>query len=171
MRRLRSASAEPDRPQPNTFGHPRTVSREGALFAKHIVARYGCAQSRRGAAARPGGIVVRALAASGLDRFIVPGAADVQIQALSLGAQQITYQTTDGQYGWYFAAVRKLSAEGWSAPVDSRVRLQAYPSVYWRIRPLWFVYVKERVALQGDPGRAQITVSRELIIPWRRYFP
>jgi hypothetical protein len=70
-----------------------------------------------------------------------------------------------------FTKVRNLAADGWSAPVDDRVRLRVTPDIHWRIWPFWFVYIKEQVALQGDPDFARITVRREVIIPWRQYLP
>jgi hypothetical protein len=111
------------------------------------------------------------LARTGLGLLIVPGATDIQVRSFGLGQQQITYRTSGSPYGWYFTIVRNLAADGWSAPVDNRVRLQTAPDIHWRIRPFWFVYLKERVALQGDPDVARITVSREVIIPWRQYLP
>ena len=114
---------------------------------------------------------VMLLARTGLDRLIVPGATDIQIRLSGLGEQQITYRAAGPPYGWYFTVARDLAADGWAAPVDSRVRLQTTPDIHWRIWPLGFVYIKERVALQGDPDVARITVSREVIIPWRQYLP
>jgi len=105
------------------------------------------------------------------DLFIVPGATDIQIQWSGFSEQQFTYRTSGPPYGWYFTVVRNLAADGWSAPVDDRVRLQTIPDVHWRIRPFLFVYIKEQVALQGDPDFAWITVNREIIIPWRQYLP
>lgn len=105
------------------------------------------------------------------DLLIVPGALDIQIHSFGFGKQQITYRTPGSSYGWYFTIVRNLAASGWSAPVDDRVRLQSIPDVHWRIRPFLFVYIKEQVALQGDPDFARIMVTREVIIPWRRYLP
>lgn len=106
-----------------------------------------------------------------LDMFIVPHATDIQIQSFGFGEQQIIYRTSSSPYEWYFTVVRNLAAAGWSAPIDDRVRLQTIPDIHWRIWPLWFVYIKERVALQGDPNVARITISREIIIPWRLYLP
>jgi len=105
------------------------------------------------------------------DLFIVPNATSIQVRSFGFGEQQITYRTSGLPYGWYFTVVRNLAADGWSAPVDDRVRLQTIPDVHWRIRPFLFVYIKEQVALQGDPDFAQITVNREVIIPWRQYLP
>ena len=111
------------------------------------------------------------LAHARLDLFIVPNATDIQVQSFGLGEQQITYRTSDSSYGWYFTVVHNLAADGWSSPIDDRVRLQTTPDIHWRIRPFWFVYIKDRVALQGDPNLARITVTREVIIPWRQYLP
>ena len=111
------------------------------------------------------------LARTGLDRLIVPDATDIQVRSFGLGEQQITYQAAGSPYRWYFTVARNLAADGWSAPVDNRVRLQTTPDIHWRIWSFWFVYIKERVALQGDPHIARITVSREVIIPWRQYLP
>ena len=105
------------------------------------------------------------------DLFIVPNAIDIHVQSFGFGEQQIIYRTSDSPYRWYFTVVRNLAADGWSAPIDDRVRLQTTPDIHWRIRPFWFIYIKEQVALQGDPNVARITVSREVIIPWRRYLP
>jgi hypothetical protein len=110
-------------------------------------------------------------ARTGLDRLIVPGATDIQVRSFGLGEQQITYRASGSPYRWYFTVVRNLAADGWSAPVDDRVRLQISPDIHWRIWPCGFVYVKERVALEGDPDVARIAVSREVIIPWRQYLP
>ena len=111
------------------------------------------------------------LARSRLDLFIVPGATDIQIRSSGLEEQQITYRTAGQPYGWYFTVVHNLARDGWSAPVDDRVRLQTIPDIHWRISPFWFVYIKEQVAIQGDPDYARITIHRGLIIPWRQYFP
>ena len=111
------------------------------------------------------------LAYSRPDLLIVSNATDIQVQSFGFGEQQITYRTSGLPYGWYFTVVRNLAADGWSAPIDDRVRLQTTPDIHWRIRPFWFVYIKEQVALQGDPDIARITVSREVIIPWRQYLP
>jgi hypothetical protein len=111
------------------------------------------------------------LAGARPDLFIVPNATDIQVRSFRFGEQQITYRASGSPYGWYFTIVRNLAADGWSAPIDDRVRLQTAPDIHWRIRPFWFVYIKERVALQGDPDIARITVSREVIIPWRQYLP
>jgi amylosucrase len=111
------------------------------------------------------------LARPRLGLFIVPGATDIQVRSFGLGEQQITYRASGSPYGWYFTVVRNLAADGWSAPVDDRVRLQTTPDIHWRISPFWLVYIKEQVALQGDPDVARITVRREVIIPWRQYLP
>lgn len=101
----------------------------------------------------------------------MPGATDIQILSFGFSEQQITYRIAGRPYGWYFAIVRNLAKEGWSAPVDDRVRLQTIPDIHWRISAFWLVYIKEQVALQGDPDFARITVRRELVIPWRTYLP
>jgi hypothetical protein len=106
-----------------------------------------------------------------LNLLIVPGAEDIQLDAVSLGEQRITYQWPGAPYGWYFAIVRNLSAERWEMPVDNRAGIRNTPEVHWRISQLWFVYLKEEIWLQGDPNVARIRVRRELIIPWRRYIP
>jgi hypothetical protein len=103
--------------------------------------------------------------------LIVPGATDIQIQSSGFAEEQITYRTSGRPYGWYYTVVRNLAAEGWSAPIDDRVRLQTTPDIHWRIKPFWLVYIKEQVGLQGDPDFARITIRREVIIPWRQYLP
>ena len=118
-----------------------------------------------------GSITILLLARTGLDRLIVPGATDIEVRSSGLGEQQITYRAAGSPYRWYFTVARNLAADGWAVPVDSRVRLHTTPDIHWRIWPLWFVYIKERVALQGDPNVARITISREVIIPWRQYLP
>jgi hypothetical protein len=82
------------------------------------------------------------------DLFIVSNATDIQVRSSGFGEQQITYRTSGLPYGWYFTVVRNLAADGWSAPIDDRVRLQTTPDIHWRIRPFWFVYIKEWVALR-----------------------
>lgn len=114
-------------------------------------------------------VAVSAMAPPGLGLFIAPGATAIHVQSFSIWEQQITYRAADTHYGWYMTVGRNLGEDGWSAPVDNRVRLQTRPDIRWRIRSFWFVYLKEQAALQGDPDFARITVSRELIIPWRQY--
>jgi hypothetical protein len=101
--------------------------------------------------------------------LILPNAVGVQIVSYGFGEQQITYRSPGRPYGWYFMVVRNLAADGWIMPIERRDGLRTHPEVYWRIRQLWLVYLKEEVALQGDPNVAQITIRRDIIIPWRRW--
>jgi hypothetical protein len=100
-------------------------------------------------------------------RLIAPGASDVQVRSAGLGEQRISYHAPGAAYGWFFTATRNLAADGWTPPVDTRSRIRTAPVVYWRITRLWFVYISERVALQGEPNDARISIRREIIIPQR----
>jgi hypothetical protein len=105
------------------------------------------------------------------DLFVVAGAVDVRVEAHGLGEEQITYRLPGQSYNWYFSLVRKLAADGWMAPMDRRGGLRNGNEVYWRISSLWLVYLKEEAMLQGEPNAADITLRREIIIPWRQYLP
>lgn len=111
------------------------------------------------------------LARPPLDLLIASGAAEVQVQPYGFGEQRITYRAPGAPYAWYFRVARNLAADGWSAPIDNRIGIRNTPEIHWRISQLWFVYLKEEVALQGDANLARITLYREIIIPWRRYLP
>jgi hypothetical protein len=111
------------------------------------------------------------LARPSFPAVLVPGAEDLQVEVLGFGEQQVSYRAPGQPYGWYFTIVRNLAADGWSAPVDNRLGMRHAPETHWRILQLWFIYLKEEVALQGEPHVAHIRVRRELIIPWRRYLP
>lgn len=103
--------------------------------------------------------------------LLAPGANDVQIRSLGLASQLITYHAPGPPYTWYYAVVRNLSAEGWSAPVVTRAGIRDTPEIHWRITSWWLIYVKEEVGLQGEADFARIAVHREIIIPWRQYLP
>lgn len=118
-----------------------------------------------------GGASVWQLLRSPVPGLIVPGAVAVHTQSHGLGGQQITYQSHGRPYGWYFVLVRNLAASGWTMPLERREGIHDDPEVYWRLSPLWFGYLKEEVAVEGDPDFARITIRREIILPWRRYLP
>ena len=105
-----------------------------------------------------------------LDFLVIPGAIAVDVQSIGLSDQQITYRWNGAPYGWYFAIIRNLSTDGWSAPIDNRAGLRDSPEIHWRISQLWFVYVEEEIWLEGEPNLAHILVRRRLIVPWRSLF-
>lgn len=103
--------------------------------------------------------------------LIVPGATEVELRSAGFGEQRITYRAPGPAYAWFFSTTRNLAKNGWTAPVDTRSQVRSTPVVYWRISKIWFIYISERIALQGEPNVAQISVRRQLIFPWRRLLP
>lgn len=103
--------------------------------------------------------------------FIVPEATDIETRSYGFGEREITYRTPAPPYGWYFSVAHNLAAAGWMLPVDHRRAVRTRAEVYWRIRAIGPLYLKQEIVLQGEPHAARITVRRELIIPWRQYVP
>lgn len=105
------------------------------------------------------------------DGLIAANARDVTVQSSGWGEQTIRYTTPGAPYGWYYEVARNLAADGWQLPVDSRTSIRSRAEVYWRLSSFWIVHLSERVAVQGEPHAATITVRRELIVPWRQFVP
>lgn len=115
-------------------------------------------------------VALYSITRSPLELVLVPDATDVRVHSQGFDTQSVTYRTAGKPYGWYFTVVRRLSADGWSAPVTSTRGIQNTPEIHWRISSLWLVYIEEQIGLQGDPNVARITLRRTFIFPWRRYF-
>ena len=103
--------------------------------------------------------------------LLVPGAIDIQVEARGFGEQQITYRVPGPRYAWYATLASNMEASGWSIQVSSRSGLGNTPEIYWRISPLFFVYVSEQATVQGGPNIVGITVYRSIIVPGGWYLP
>ena len=96
------------------------------------------------------------------ERFLMPGALDVQVAEAGLGRRIITYQMANPDDAWLARVTRRLKDEGWQAPVryDDWGSTEKYTNTYTRRILVWRMRIWEQAYLDGDARHARITVQR-----------
>jgi hypothetical protein len=96
--------------------------------------------------------------------FLVPGATDIQVLDMGMGAQLVTYHASGSAYTWRAAVERTLVQHGWVYP-SWWLPGWPNPSYIYRVEfglgALW-----SRADLYGEPNVARITIRRWAELPW-----
>jgi hypothetical protein len=97
--------------------------------------------------------------------FLSPNATHVQVVGVDLWEWDLTYQSPGPPYGWYFAVMYNLSADGWVSAERHSGGPLPDSEVYVRVVPLGFASFSERAEVQGGLNSAHIHLWRWISVP------
>lgn len=104
-----------------------------------------------------------------VELFLVPGATDIQMIDMGMGAQLITYHAPGTAYAWRAVVERTLIQSGWVNPSWWHPGL---PDLTYACRSefglgaLW-----SQADLRGEPNDARISIRRWVELAWWWYVP
>lgn len=104
--------------------------------------------------------------------FLAHGAMEIQVAAVSVGEQHISYRCPGPPYAWYWATIHTIEAQLWRRQTSLRPDLAGpryNPIIPLRFERVAFGFLVEEVVLdpdQGDPSLARMHVYRRFVMPW-----
>lgn len=97
-------------------------------------------------------------------RFVVPGAYDVQVSYARAGERTVSFRVAPSTPDWAYALDRSLRAQGWLPPDFSGAAAQF--TIYTHVMSFGAVSVWEEAQIDGTAQQAHIRLRRWLRLSW-----